>query len=458
MNDSSSVEIRATYDSHARSRHGSIVCRIDHDVQLSTAHLESFCFRELKEHDKELVFLAGVIAFADRAIRRRWSEGWRRSIHVVMPVGSPRYWQRPAVTHALQDALGFLSGDVWTFEFVKRTEPLPKLTQPEFDLNDENTIVVPFSNGMDSFAQSKLLKADGFHAMPIRITAKTRAVNGDQHWVTDGDGSRYRRVSIPFSIETSTHPEPTYRTRTFVFAAMAGLAAHLAKSQAIVVPEAGQGSFGPSLVPVGAEAPHRGSHPGFSRRMTALFQALWNEKIPFVHPQLWQTKGEVLRRLGTLNLQSGWQSTYSCSRGPRQIFTDRSESLQCGLCAGCLLRRMSVFSAGLVEPGGQYFWTNLEAPDLKKALCPDAGREPTENDQDIAVHAVMAMEALARAANRSPDDFMFKQNLFDAFDSHETADFEKKLHRLLDAHRKEWRAFTGSLPADAWINQQIAML
>lgn len=456
---SAPVQVRACFRKRSRrARSCEILCLIGHDVRVSTERLEAFCFKESNEEDKELVYLAGVVAFADRTIRRHRSKGWRRYIHVVMPVGNPAHWDRPSVISSLQDALGYLTGDAWRFEFEQRTEALPKLKQQDLDLGDTNTVVVPFSNGMDSFAQSKLLAADGFDGTPIRITAANSGIAGDRDWVNGEKSVRYRRVSLPFKIATSNHAEPTYRSRTFAFAAMAGLAAHLAGSSCIVVPEAGQGSFGPSLVPVGGESPHRGSHPGFSRRMTTLFYALWGRSIPFKHPQLWRTKGEVLRRLKDLNLHDGWDSTHSCSQGPRQIHTARHKLIHCGLCSGCLLRRVSVFTAGLTEPDDFYFWKDLGAPSLKAAICEDAQRPPTKNDLDIAVHAVMAMESLARAADASSDNLMFKQNLFEAFVSSELVEAEIELRRLINAHRDEWRAFTATLGRNAWINQQIAIL
>lgn len=458
MTTAPATQVRASFNRRARSRSGDLMCQIGRDLKLSTARLEAFCFREIDEFDKEFVYLAGVVAFADRSINRHLTKTWCRHIHIVMPVGNPQAWSKPAIIAALQDALGYLSGDAWSFEFTQRTEKLPRLEQPDLDLSASNSVVVPFSAGLDSFAQSKLLRSDGYDDTPIRITAKNHAVSGERDWCGDGTGKKSPRVSIPFTIKTSTHAEQTYRTRTFVFAAMAGLAAHLAKSRCIVVPEAGQGSFGPSLVPVGIESPHRGSHPGFTRRMSALFRALWNENIPFVHPQVWRTKGQVLRRLSDLNLHDGWASTHSCSQGPRQIRTERRKTLQCGFCSGCLLRRVSVFAAGLEEPANQYFWADLKADSLRNMICADARRGPSKNDHDIAVHAVMAMEGLARLADRPQDDLMFQRNLFDAFEPSELDDAATKLRALVTAHRDEWRSFTSALPASAWINQQIALL
>lgn len=186
--------------------------------------------------------------------------------------------------------------------------------------------------------------------------------------------------------------------------------------------------------------------------MTALLKSLWGTLIRFEHPQMWRTKGEVLRRLDSHQLLSGWQATHSCSQGPRQIRTERHIALHCGLCAGCLLRRVSVFAAGLRDDHDQYFFANLGASDLKESVCRDAARNLTRNDVDIAAHAVLAMQSLADLANNR-DIAARKVGIFDAFEADELNHVQNQLDRMLIAHRDEWRGFLASLPVNSWINR-----
>jgi 7-cyano-7-deazaguanine synthase in queuosine biosynthesis len=438
---------------------GEVVCRLGDDVKINAATLELFCFKQLSEKEEDLVSLAGVVAFADRSVRRLVARGWRRNLHIVMPVKHPELWNGYALRTSLVDALHFLTGDAWSFEFVKKTGRSGKLKQAEFALGKGKFVVMPFSNGLDSFSQSRLLSKECPGVSAIRLTAWNRGLAGGRDWVTE-NGIRYRRVSLPVSLAAGSHPEQTFRTRSFMFSTLAGLASAMADAESIVIPEAGQGSLGPSLVPVGQESPHRGSHPKFSRLMSEFFRAFWGKPVEIRHPQLWRTKGEVLSLLRTNGLEQGWDSTSSCSRDQRVTPTARHKRIQCGLCSGCLLRRMSLFSAGFTEPSSTYYFEDLSASTLEKVLCSDARRSVSGNDRDIAVHAVLAMEELASQADLPNDDPKFLRALADAEGDSQKGNTvtQNPVVRLVHAHRKEWRAFVEALGAGSWISQQIGQV
>src|SRR5581483_2525 len=133
-------------------RKGETACVIGQDVRVDPEALEDFCFQLLSGSAYELALLAGVIAFADRSVRRLHSEGWTRRIEIVMPVVYPEVWQRSGV--ALQRVLQFLSGDYWNITFTKICKPWDKVRQGVFPLGKGKFVVVPYSNGLDSFAQS----------------------------------------------------------------------------------------------------------------------------------------------------------------------------------------------------------------------------------------------------------------------------------------------------------------
>jgi 7-cyano-7-deazaguanine synthase in queuosine biosynthesis len=440
-----------------KSKPGELLCHVGNDIKISAGALELFCFKQLTDKEEDLVLLAGVVAFADRSVRRLVANGWRRNLHVVMPVKNPEWWSAYSLSSTLIDALRFLTGDAWSFEFVKRKGKSVKLKQSELALGAGKFVVMPFSNGLDSFSESRLLSVGFPNTAAIRLTAWNRSLAGGRDWVTEADGTRYRRVSLPVALATGKHAEQTFRSRSFMFSTLAGLAAAMSNAEAIFIPEAGQGALGPSLVPVGQESPHRGSHPKFSQFMMAFFQAFWGKAISIQHPQLWRTKGEVLALLQSKDLQHGWEKTTSCSRDQRVTSTARHKKIQCGICSGCLLRRMSLFSAGYNDPNSNYFWDDLAASTLEKALCSDARRTVSPNDRDIAVHAVLAMEELARQADLPADHPGHQKALIDSGGDQAKKDSgnHNPLTRLLTAHKTEWRAFTDSLGKDSWIRQQI---
>src|SRR5207249_1350772 len=164
-----------------------------------------------------------------------------------------------------------------------------------------------------------------------------------------------------------------------------------------------------------AGSPQRGSHPAFTRRLTRFFKALWNEPITFEHPQLWWTKGEVLLRLKKEVLIDGWQNSKSCPRDRRDV-TLNGRDVQCGVCSGCLLRRMSAFTAGLSEDKGTYLWNKLDADSLEAAMDQRAHRKTRKNDFDIASHGVLAMAELARVGTSSNGDSVIDQSVFELSD------------------------------------------
>src|SRR5262249_1144592 len=160
---------------------------------------------------------------------------------IVMPVKDPHLWNQTETKAALVDVLEFLTGDSWEFEFVARRASWNKSRQNILPLGSGQFVVVPYSAGLDSFAQSQLLKLEANRITPIRVTAWNRSISGCREWLSDSDGSKYRRVSIPVRVSTGNHPEPSYRTRSFLFLVFAGIAAHLAQAESIVIPENGQG-------------------------------------------------------------------------------------------------------------------------------------------------------------------------------------------------------------------------
>lgn len=442
-----------------RPQRGEQICRVGQEVQIDVQGIENYCFKLMSDLEYELAILAGVVTFADRACRRRLSEGWGRRFKIVMPTHHFDVWNRADVKSALREAVQFLTGDEWEFEFSGRNQSWQHFRQQILDLGSGHFVVVPYSSGLDSFAQSQLLRLDPAKLIPIRITAWNRGVSGDRDWIQEPDGTKYRRVPIPVNIASPKHAEPSYRSRSFLFAVFAGIAAKLSDAEAILIPENGQGALGPSLVSFGIEWPQRGSHPGFTRRMQRFFEALWKKQIKFEHPQLWLTKGEVLQRLKDAGLDQGWHSTSSCPRDQRDINL-KHHKVHCGVCSACLLRRMSAFRAQVIEGEDTYLWPHLGATSLARAIHPDANRNTSKNDLDIAHHGLLSMQALANKANAPDGDVSIKQLNYElsALHGSDPAEIMNKIRRLLKSHQTEWDAFVNHFGNNSWTKSQLSNL
>jgi hypothetical protein len=122
---------------------------------------------------------------------------------------------------------------------------------------------------------------------------------------------------------------------------------------------------GPVLVPLAQTYPDYRSHPLFTMRMERFLEALLGRPIRYEFPWLWNTKGETLRAaMECAKEPNGWRKTRSCWQGNRRASIKDSVSTkgalrQCGVCAACMLRRLSVHSAGLSETPSNYVWENL---------------------------------------------------------------------------------------------------
>ena len=64
----------------------------------------------------DLLLLAMAITSADRCIERKYADdSWQREITIHLPVDAPDIWEN--TRNILENALAFLSGDKWHFQF-----------------------------------------------------------------------------------------------------------------------------------------------------------------------------------------------------------------------------------------------------------------------------------------------------------------------------------------------------
>src|SRR5262249_27999207 len=103
--------------------------------------------------------------------------------------------------------------------------------------------------------------------------------------------------------------------------------------------------------------------------LSKLLESILGRRIRFEHPHLWETKGQTLGRLVAHRLQSGWQETFSCAVQVRHQQTT-GRRLQCGICPNFLLRRQSLWTAGLDEHDNEYDYksgpSNNESDESKE--------------------------------------------------------------------------------------------
>ena len=432
-----SADVRVFPDTPRRWPARAIACVVGRELQVKPDVLATYCFNDLSPLAFDLALVAASVAFTDRIAPRRLSTGWPRQLKLTIPVSSDR-WRRPDVQDRLLPTLHLLTGDLWDIRFTFAKTVLPHRGQSVLKLKHGNAVAMPYSDGLDSFAAARLLghSREATGRTLILVTTGSRA---------DVDGKRSNtrlRVAVPFRLSeirsTVRLREPSYRSRAFLYGALAGLAVNLAGGSRVVIPESGQSSLGPVLTPIGDEALDLRSHPRFTQTLASFLSCLLEAPIVFEHPYLWSTKGETLAELAKANLHGGWKSTQSCPRSTRHVRLG-GKKVHCGVCAACLLRRQSIRRAGL-DGDERYQWPDLGATSLSGAAA-ESARSTKKDDVRHAACGALCMNSLAEVATGT-DDLPLRQAAYDIPTLYGAPDeVIWKLRRLIDAHGLEWRAF-----------------
>ncbi len=262
------------------------------------------------------------------------------------------FWQRQDVKETLSETLGFLSEDWWRFDFVANQHPIELqqylgLKEFEADLSGGTSIVL-FSGGLNSLAGAvhELLHTNrhvvlvSHRNLPIvgkrqkELAGKLAATHPRR--VTHVWVDNHLRFELP-------DREPTQRTRSFFFAAMAAVAAHIEKSDRIRFYENGVMSVNlPIATQVVGARSSRSTHPRSLQLLNCVIHLVSRHPIEIDNPFIWMTKAQVIAGLVATQHASLITRSISCTRS-RSIKTYRPH---CGTCIQCVQRRFSTLAGG----------------------------------------------------------------------------------------------------------------
>lgn len=422
-----------------------IDCELNRHIRINPAVLGRLLSGPLSPRADDLIVVASAAAFTDRTACRQTSRGWSRTLHVSVPVLEPSFWRRSDVDRALRGLLGLLTGDSWQFAFTQRRKALETDRTSQLLLrHPEPAAVMPYSDGLDSLAVARLLNADEPSTRLILVTTGGRRVAHAARASLLGRPHTHRlRIRVPVRLHSDTgFREPSFRSRSLLFNVMAAIAAGIAGTTRLIVAESGQGTLGPWLLPVGNEAPDVRTHPLFTSSLEAFFGLILESSVRFEHRRIWTTKGETLKALADAGEASDWPSTHSCARSARQMSLG-GHRVHCGVCAACLLRRVSLFASGLGDNAELYMWRDLGVTDFRQ-MARASGNSTTGNDVDQAFSGVMALNQLALCGTRdlSHEAWTLAHALKRPADA---GKIEEDLRKLIATHAREWHAFV-----DAW--------
>lgn len=408
---------------------GAVTAEVDRQIRFNAAVLDTFDVKGCEPLHYDMLVLCAAVEFADRRWKRPLS--WRRTLDVTVPVIDLKSWQKPEVLKSLHGVLNHLTGDTWRFTFVqaKNLSPIGSRQMP-LDFGKTKTFAVAYSDGLDSRAVSAL-SGDEAEALCIRVAGnRQRRKNGDSFF-----------TQIPFKVKGYRGNESSFRSRGFQFAAVTAIAAQLSSVTRIMVPESGQGALGPVLLPLHNIYADYRNHPTFFRKMERFIKALQGYRLRFEQPRLWSTKGQTLSAFLDIpgKTERHLTSTHSCWQTRRVVNVGGRK--QCGLCAACLLRRLSLHAAGVKEALGTYVVSDLSASGSGDALS----AIPQKADRDIMVEygsvGARHLQHLAEMAGLPDDTLRVHASQIAAAIGESNEETLKKLRTMLVTHAEEWRAF-----------------
>jgi len=434
---------------------GRDVCALGVHASIDRRRLAQFLSRRLEPVDADLLNLLAAVRYIDRLATRHLAGPWGREFEVLMPVAEPSHWRASSVSTSLSRCLSCLTGDRWTFVFRAREKEDPLLVQGDlFAHQRRGGVVVPYSGGLDSYAalELHLAAASMDAAPPILLTARVSAHVESLLQKTAGASDCHRLV-MPINARPVKHGEASGRIRTFVFFTLACIAARMADAEAVLVPENGQGTLGPVVVPFGREHPLMTSHPRFTRLLREFLTALWGTPAPvFRHPWVFTTKGEMLTRLQASGRGTGWRESHSCGRP-----TARAKGIgapgHCGVCANCILRRQSLHASDwspFAQPVEPYAWSDLGKEEMDESLEPSL-RRTSLRDRGYAVHGIRDHQTLAELDVVNPSSATLRrvEDIAWGLSTAQPIAMEG-LRRLVRAHAREWSNCLASLPDRSW--------
>ncbi len=345
----------------------------------------------------DLAILAACVTAADTRIERAADaqDGWTREIDLHIPVQDAALWKSGAPR--IERILRFLTGDGWRLFFRQRhTDYRTLATRPRNLIRPAVSSVCLFSGGLDSFVGAIDLLAAG--ETPLLVSHYWELSTSSQEACASRIGAAYGpmhprhvRVRVGFDSNDFSHAmgtEPTTRGRSFLFFALAAMAASgLDGRQVIHVPENGLISLNVPLDPlrVGAWST-RTTHPFYMDRWQDLLDYLG---IPaqFVNPYRFKTKGEMLAECANPELISRFANeTISCSSIAKARWKGLAPG-HCGFCVPCLIRRAAFAAA--------------RQTDRTVYTIPDLGAQPLNSRSPEGEH-VRSFQLMARRLRRLP--------------------------------------------------------
>lgn len=355
----------------------------------------------------DLGLLAAALTAADTRISRDQDaqDAWTREIDLHLPVQDPALWS--GLASLVTRTLNFLTGDHWSIHFRARPADVPELADAPTRLRTANpSCVCLFSGGLDSFIGTIDLLAAGEKPLLVShywdgITSKHQAYCAEvlkRRFQSIAFHHMRARVGFPNDTVEAASVENTLRGRSFLFFALAGMAADAVGGDvAVHVPENGLISLNVPLDPLRLGAlSTRTTHPFYMARFDDLLAGL-GLRARLMNRYAFQTKGQMAKGCADQALlRQEAKHTMSCSSPAKARWAKDEANRQpkhCGHCVPCLIRR-----AAMLEGCGMDD-TEYQIPDLQAQVL-DTTRAEGEHVRSFQ----LALSRLAKKPARARFD------------------------------------------------------
>jgi hypothetical protein len=311
-------------------------------------------------------FALAAVAADEAVSRERSPDGWTRDIELTVAVTDPDLWntQRGRLTNALR----FLSGDIWTLDFVGHGI-VPPGRWKERVLSED--LVCLLSGGMDSLVGA--IDVVGQGRTPLFVSQIAKGDSATQKSFARSISPTSVHLQLNHHARPPGRSERSQRARSLAFFGFGVLAAScLAKHRdgslvELRIPENGFISQNVPLTPMRTGTlSTRTTHPYFLRLIQETLDDV-GLRVHLNNPYEVSTKGEMLVGCtdpGLLSRLAG--ASTSCGRFSRTGFR------HCGRCVPCQVRRGAYLAWGNSDDTTNgYKYDDLSLNDKKHARFDD---------------------------------------------------------------------------------------
>ena len=306
---------------------------------------------------RDLLHIAAYVYSADQAVSRggKTDHGdgrfFHRTLRFAIPVRDLEFWSAAETCSLLQHVLGSLSDDTYEFRF----EPLRgapsihlffEIGSGGFSGFDAESIAL-FSGGVDSLGgavnESLVIKRKTVlvsHRSTPKIDPKQRALVKLLAQRSDSDNLFH--VPIWVNKDSDITREHTQRTRSYLYASLAAVIAHIFDLRGIHFYENGVTGMNLPISPqlIGARA-SRTTHPAVLSSFSRLLSLVTDRTFHVHNPFLWKTKTDIVETIGDCGAADLLKDAISCSH----TWERTNQHPHCGRCFQCIGRRFAMLAS-----------------------------------------------------------------------------------------------------------------